>query len=104
MKTITAEAAKTTDDYDAACVGEGFLFATVCHRVGVDSHAAINAVCFPAGTSGGWQLCARDELPESWWEGTGAKAASPTDDPHDAPYPQPCGHHPETHVHVVAAC
>lgn len=104
MKILTADEAKQTDDYDAAVVQEAFLFTIVCHRTGIDSQEAIDRACFPAGTSGGWQYLERDDLPEGWWTGTGAVAASPTDDGHDAPYPQPCSHHPETHVHVLAAC
>lgn len=93
-----------TGDYDAAQVYESLLYTTVCHRVGIDSQGAIYAACFPPGTSGGWRYIERDGLPEGWWEGAGALAASPTDDPHDAPYPQPCGDHPTTHVHVLGGC
>jgi hypothetical protein len=104
MIVVTAAETKGNPNYDAAQVHESLLFAIVCHRVGVDSEAAIGAATYPAGTSGGWQFVERENLPEGWWEGDGARMASPTDDPHDAPYPQPCGEHTETHVHVLAAC
>lgn len=98
LKVVTSDEAKTTDEYDAALIGEGICYATVCHRVGVDSQTAIYAAAGIAGTSGGWQFQDREELPDSWWEGTGASEGRET------PYPQPCAHHPETHVHVLAAC
>lgn len=98
------EATIKTGEYDVAQLGESLLYTVVCHRKELDSQTAISGACFPAGTSGGWQYVERDELPESWWEGDGAAKASPTDDPHDAPYPQPCGDHPSTHVHVLAEC
>ena len=104
MKIVTAQEATASPDYDAAQVHESMFYAIVCHRVGLDSQDAISAATFPAGTSGGWQYVERADLPEQWWEGAGAVNASPTDDGHDAPYPQPCADHPETHVHVLAAC
>lgn len=93
-----------TGDYDAAQVHESLLYAVVCHRVGLDSQTAIDRATSTAGTSCGWTFQERDRLPEGWWEGDGAKKSSATDDPHDAPYPQPCHDHPSTHVHVLAAC
>lgn len=102
--TADRKALLDSGDYDAMQVHESFLYTIVCHRIGMDSQAAINRAAFPAGTSGGWTFQERDDLPDGWWEGDGAALASPTDDPHDAPYPQPCHDHPETHVHVLAAC
>src|SRR4051794_36918754 len=91
-------------EYDVAQIHESLCYAIVCHRVGIDSRRAIDHALFIAGTSGGWQFQEREALPDEWWEGEGAVAASPTDDGRDAPYPQPCAQHPETHVHVLAAC
>jgi len=98
------QAALDSGEYDVAQIHQTLLYAIVCHRVGIDSQRAIDWACFPAGTTGGWQYVERGELPEGWWEGDSAVQASPTDDGHDAPYPQPCAQHPETHVHVLAAC
>lgn len=98
------EVAFKAGDYDAVELYQSLLYTVVCHRVGLDSQRAINSACFPAGTSGGWQFVERDNLPEGWWEGDGAVNASPTDDAHDAPYPQPCADHLTTHVHVLAEC
>ena len=104
MKIANDKAVLDSGDYDAAQVNETILYTVVCHRAGIDSQAAIDCACSPAGTSLGWQFVPRDDLPEGWWEGAGAVYASPTDDGHDAPYPQPCADHPETHVHVLGQC
>lgn len=104
MKIAHDKATLDSGDYDAGQVHESFLYAIVCHRVEIDPQNAIDAALFAAGTSGGWQYQEREGLPAGWWEGEGAKVASPTDDPHDAPYPQPCFDHPSTHVHSLAAC
>src|SRR5687767_4792602 len=104
MKTATSAEDMKAGDYDVVQIHESMLYSVVCHKIGVDSQAAISSACFPAGTTGGWQYVPRDELPDGWWEGPGAVAASPTDDGHDAPYPQPCSDHPETHIHLLAAC
>lgn len=98
------QAALDSGEYDVARLHESLCYAVVCHRAGVDSQRAIDRALFAAGTSMGWVYQPREELPDSWWEGDGAVQASPTDDGHDAPYPQPCSQHPETHVHVLAAC
>lgn len=94
-----------TGDYDAAQVDESLFFTIVCHRVGLDSQEAIDSATSWPGTTNGWQYVPREELPEEWFTvGDGAISVSPTNDPFDAPYPQPCGDHPDTHVHVLAAC
>jgi hypothetical protein len=97
MKVLTSIEAAETNEYDAAQVSEQLLYTVVCHRKDVDPQAAINAACGPSGTTNGWTFVAREDLPEGWWEGPGAY------DGHDTPYPQPCSHHPETHVHSVGA-
>lgn len=104
MKVAQGRPDLDSGEYDAAQINENMFFAVVCHRIGLDSQAAVDRACFPAGTSHGWQLLSREDLPDAWWEGPGAVEASPTDDGRDAPYPQPCSTHPGTHVHVVAAC
>lgn len=105
IKVASDKTALDSGDYDAAQLTEGMCYAIVCHRIGMDSQQAIDrAIVFPSGTTGGWQFQPREELHDGWWEGSAAVEASPTDDGHDAPYPQPCGQHPETHVHVLAAC
>ena len=98
MKIVTAAEAKESGDYDVAQVSESLCFATVCHRKEIESQDAIDRGLLLSGTSYGWQFVPRDELPESWWEGSGAYAGR------DTPYPQPCSRHPDTHVHSVAAC
>jgi hypothetical protein len=103
--TVAADkAALDSGEYDVAPVHEALCFAIVCQRVGIEPQRAIDRALFPAGTSLGWQYVERGDLPEEWWAGDGAALASPTLDPHDAPYPQPCHDHPSTHVHVLAAC
>lgn len=104
VKLASDQATLGSGEYDVAQIHQSLCFAIVCHRVGMDSQRAIDRACFPAGTWAGWTYQTREELPEGWWEGSGAVAASPTDDGHDAPYPQPCSQHPDTHVHVLAAC
>lgn len=104
MKIASDKTTMDSGDYDAGQVHESLLFAIVCHRIEIEPQTAINAATFPAGTSGGWRFIPRDDLPDGWWEGDGAKQASPTEDPHDAPYPQPCFDHTSTHVHSLAGC
>lgn len=104
MKIAADKPTLDSGDYDVAQVFESLLYTIVCHRTEIDPQTAISRATFPAGTSGGWRHVERVDLPDAWWEGDGAKHASPTDDPHDAPYPQPCADHPESHVHSLAAC
>lgn len=104
MKVASTKEAVDSGDYDTARVSEGLCYLVVCHRIGIDHQQAIDRSGMIAGTTLGWTYQERDKLPESWWEGDGAVQASPTDDGRDAPYPQPCAQHPETHVHVLAAC
>lgn len=110
MSAMIVGADKATIDsgeYDVAPVHESLCYAIVCQRIGLDSQRAIDRALFPAGTSLGWRFVERADLPEGWWEGDGAQYAAEAigeTDARKAPYPQPCFDHPETHVHVLAAC